>query len=453
MRGALPSDDGLWQHAVILGIRDDLSQFFASHHHFLVACSGGRDSLLIAALLHHVVPDRVRVVHVDHGLQSPSAQWAQQVTQWCAQRELPCVVHRVHVGRGNVEAAARQARHTALLAELLPHEVLVLGHHQQDQAETVLMRLCQGVVGLAAMRAHDVWQGYPRWRPLLTATRADITAWAAALQIDYIDDPANADDHYDRVWMRQTLWPSLIQRWPSAAVGMQRTAALMHDTADILADVVAMDWAACQPDPVHPCIDVLSVPALMQLSVARQRLLLSRWLQGDEPYAPPLARVQAVLAMLTSRVDGEARVDWQTWQVRRYQLALYRLPQHLPLAVDQHIEAQPQQCLTLPSGVWQLVEGAVEPCLRARLPNDWFLSARQGGERLHLSGRIGHWPLKKLLQSGGIPPWQRQMIHVLSDGQQPLGVFTPLGFWATTAADTSLNGWQWVRLAPHKGAR
>jgi tRNA(Ile)-lysidine synthase len=393
-------------------------------------------------------------VHVDHGLQSLSAQWAQQVAQWCAQRKLSCVVRRVHVGAGNVESAARQARHTALLAELLPHEVLVLGHHQQDQAETVLMRLCQGagVVGLAAMRGHDVWRGHLRWRPLLMATRADITAWADALHIDYVDDPANADDRYDRVWLRQTLWPSLTRRWPSAGVGIQRTAALMQDAADILADVVAMDWAACQPDPLHPRMDVLCVPAFAQLSAARQRLLLSRWLQGDEPYAPPLARVQAVLAALTSRIDGEARVDWQTWQVRRYQQALYRLPQRLPQAIDQRVVAQPQQCLTLPSGVWQLMAVAVEPSQRACLPDEWFLSARQGGERLHLSGRIGHWPLKKLLQSGGIPPWHRQMIHVLSDGQQPLGVFTPAGFWATTAAETSLNGWQWVRLAAHEGA-
>jgi tRNA(Ile)-lysidine synthase len=358
------------------------------------------------------------------------------------------------VGAGNVESAARQARHTALLAELLPHEVLVLGHHQQDQAETVLMRLCQGagVVGLAAMRGHDVWRGHLRWRPLLMATRADITAWADALHIDYVDDPANADDRYDRVWLRQTLWPSLTRRWPSAGVGIQRTAALMQDAADILADVVAMDWAACQPDPLHPRMDVLCVPAFAQLSAARQRLLLSRWLQGDEPYAPPLARVQAVLAALTSRIDGEARVDWQTWQVRRYQQALYRLPQRLPQAIDQRVVAQPQQCLTLPSGVWQLMAVAVEPSQRACLPDEWFLSARQGGERLHLSGRIGHWPLKKLLQSGGIPPWHRQMIHVLSDGQQPLGVFTPAGFWATTAAETSLNGWQWIRLAAHEGA-
>jgi tRNA(Ile)-lysidine synthase len=440
MRGALPPDDGLWQHPVIGALRDTLTQTFEPQHGFVVACSGGRDSLLLAALLHRLCPARVRVVHVDHGLHVSSSLWAQHVQDWCAAQSLPCVVRRVQVAAGNLEAAARQARQAALRAELAPHDVLVLGHHQQDQAETLFMRACQGagVVGLAAMRSHDVWHGHLRWRPWLTVSRSQITQLADHMGLAYIDDPANAALRFDRVWLRQVLWPALTQRWPSAAVGMQRTAHLMQDAADILAEVAAQDGVLCHLAGAT-CPDTLNVSAVCQLSAPRQRLLLSRWMQGDSPYAPPLSRVEAVRTLLNARRDSDARVDWSDWQIRVYRQGLYRLPRQLPVAQDQPLLLDADQCVDLPSGRWQWCGAGV--------PHTWTLRARNGGERLHLSGRIGHWPLKKLLQSSGLPPWQRPAVHLLYAADDLLGVLTPLGFWPTVWGQPALSTDCWIRLS------
>lgn len=443
MRSPLPTHDGFWQHALVQQLNQSLHRFDADQS-FVVACSGGRDSLTLAAALSFLRPACVRVVHVNHGLHADAARWAQHVQRVCLQLQIPCVVRAVQVGQGNLEAEARRARYATLQAEVLPHEVLVLGQHQQDQAETVLMRLMSGsgVQGLASMREQDEWQGMRRFRPWLAATRQQITALATVLELDYIDDPANADLRFDRVWLRQQLWPQLLARWPMAEAGLARTALRMQDAAEIMQMVAVQDLAQCA------CAEGLQIEQVVALSAARQRQVLSLFMQGDAVYAPPLSRVEAVRAMLSqTHADTDTQVDWAVWQMRRYQDVLYRLPQHVPSAGDQVLVCQANLPWSLPSGDWQICPDLAVTAQGA-LPIEMRLFARRGGERVHVLGRIGHWPLKKLLQSSKIAPWQRELVHLWRNDQDDvLGVFTPRGFWWTPLGRSTLLGWQVIRLS------
>jgi tRNA(Ile)-lysidine synthase len=443
MRSPLPTHDGFWQHALVQQLSQSLHRFDADQS-FVVACSGGRDSLTLAAVLSLLRPAHVRVVHVNHGLHDDAARWAQHVQQACARWHMPCVVYTVRVDAGNVEAEARRARYDALCRDVQSHEVLVLGQHQQDQAETVLMRLMSGsgVQGLAAMREQDEWQGIARLRPWLSATRQQITELASVLAVDYVDDPANMDLRFDRVWLRQQLWPVLQRRWPQAESGLARAALRMQDAADIVQMVAEQDLGQCA------CAEGLQTSQVVALSAARQRNVLSLFMQGDAVYAPPLSRVEAVRAMLTQqRADADPRVDWSVWQIRRYQDVLYRLPQQLPVAMDQVLVCQAKLPWSLPSGEWLICP---DPTVteQACLPKQMRLLARRGGEQVHVLGRIGRWPLKKLLQSSKIAPWQRDVVQVWCDDTHALlGVFTTKGFWWTPLGQETLWGWQVIRLS------
>src|SRR3546814_88459 len=125
-----------------------------------VAFSGGPDS---TALLHALagLPQArahgLRALHVDHGLHADSATWAEHCRRFCAALEVPCNVLRVQVQRvsgSGLEAAARDARYAALAAQLHEGEWLLLGHHRDDQVETVLLKLLRGAgpEGLGGMR-------------------------------------------------------------------------------------------------------------------------------------------------------------------------------------------------------------------------------------------------------------------------------------------------------------
>ena len=78
----------------------------------------------------------------------------------------------------------------------------------------------------------------------------------------------------------------------------------------------------------------------------------------------------------------------------------------------------------------------------ALLNQQLTLTLRQGGEKIHLYGRVGAWPLKKAIQEAQIFPWTRHTIQILSIDNVMLGVFTPKGFWLAQSEYCEVGGWQ-----------
>jgi tRNA(Ile)-lysidine synthase len=126
-----------------------------------VALSGGLDSTVLLHALatlsrEHSLPP-LRALHVHHGLQAAAQGWPDHCARLCAQLGIPFEAVSVQVAPGaSLEQAARQARYAALGSALGEHELLLTGHHQDDQAETLLLRLMRGagVRGAAAMPRH-----------------------------------------------------------------------------------------------------------------------------------------------------------------------------------------------------------------------------------------------------------------------------------------------------------
>src|SRR5690606_24536585 len=129
------------------------------------------------------------------------------------------------------------ARHAAFADALADGGIIGLAHHQDDQAETFLLRALRGSgpEGLAAMRPWRRCGAGWMWRPLLDQPRARLEAWARARGLAWIEDPANADPAHDRTFLRATLMPLFRQRWPAAGSAFARSASLSADAADLLA--------------------------------------------------------------------------------------------------------------------------------------------------------------------------------------------------------------------------
>ncbi|MDB9695419.1 tRNA lysidine(34) synthetase TilS, partial [Acinetobacter nosocomialis] len=185
------------------------------------------DSMLLLHLMTQIFPQKIRVIYIDHQLQEQSAEWGKLVASQATSLNISYIIQKVQISDGNLEAQARQARYQAYQQHLQQNEILLLAHHQQDQAETAILRLLSGlkssgkpkksartVDGLAAMQAIDYRTNMIIWRPFLDLTREQIASWAAQLEVKYIDDPMNYDIHYGRVWCREELWPFLSKRFP-----------------------------------------------------------------------------------------------------------------------------------------------------------------------------------------------------------------------------------------------
>lgn len=182
--------------------------------HVGVAVSGGGDSVALLLLVREwarASGARVSAVTVDHGLRPESAREAEFVAELCAGLE---IAHTTLCwsgwdGQGNLQAAARAARY-ALIGEWAVERsipVVALGHTQDDQAETLLMRLARGsgIDGLAGMRRRRERNQVVWLRPLLDRRRDELRGYLSEREQAWIDDPSNEDRRYDRVQMRQAL--------------------------------------------------------------------------------------------------------------------------------------------------------------------------------------------------------------------------------------------------------
>ena len=189
-----------------------------------VALSGGLDSTVLLHLLvqlrkTHSLPP-ITAVHVHHGLQAAADAWPAHCQALCKGLGVPLQVIAVQVQAGaSVERAARDARYQAFTAISGAGEVLLLGQHRDDQAETLLFRLLRGagVSGLAGMpRQRRLGAGH-LCRPLLDVSRAQLESYARAQGLSWIEDPSNSQTDFSRNFLRHEVLPVLARRWPQAA--------------------------------------------------------------------------------------------------------------------------------------------------------------------------------------------------------------------------------------------
>ena len=385
-----------------------------------VAFSGGVDS---TALLHALsqLPDAramgLRALHVDHGLHDESANWARHCIAMCEGWQLPIQVFHVDVARDSgigIEAAARDARYAALADAMQPGEWLATAQHQDDQAETLLLRLLRGsgTAALGAMRASRALGAGTLWRPLLDVTRADLRRYAEARALHWIEDSANANPRFDRSWLRSEVMPLLKSRWPHANSALTQSAALLADDGDLIATQTERALNLC----LNRNDFTLHTPALLTMPTALRAHVFRRWLCAGRADPLPrhlLAPIESML--LREPADTVAEVCYRRVVIRRFRDHLYLEPAMSAFDKEWSTEWDGQQPLPLPDGS----NLAIQPAWTGGLLR---VSYRQGGERIRLPGRSHSHSVKNLLQESGIPPWRRPRLPLVWRGDELLAI-------------------------------
>lgn len=271
-----------------------------------LAVSGGGDSraLLELALRAGLA---VQAVTVDHGLRPEAAAEAAEVGRVCAAAGVPHQVLRWQHregrgwdGRGNLMDAARRAR-ARLIGEWAREQGLAavaLGHTRDDVAETFLMRLARGagVDGLSAMAPRWRAEGVLWLRPLLAIGRAELRDWLAAEGCDWIEDPSNEAERFDRVRARRAL----VALAP-LGLGAGQIAAAAGHLAEVRRALELQALAAAaqvaRAEAGDLLIDRARLAALPD-EVQRRVLLLGLGWFGSAEYGPRGAAVQRFRAAL-----------------------------------------------------------------------------------------------------------------------------------------------------------
>lgn len=396
-------------------------QSFPATAPFCVAYSGGLDSHVLLHALHSLRRElgaELRAVHVDHRLHPDSHTWARHCEAVCRDLDVPVTVLTVEAAAGpgeSPEAAAREARYAALREHLQPGETLLTAHQLDDQAETVLLQLLRGAgpAGLASMAPWRFFGPGSLARPLLAFTREVLDAYAREQGLSWLEDPSNADPHYDRNFLRHEVLPRLAERWPSFAATLGRAARHQAEADELLNELAAVDLQTAALGT-----DRLSITALEALSPARQRNLLRRWIRSLGLSVPDHRQLEAIrLEAAGARADAAPRVAWPGGEVRRYRKALYALPEAPSAACSEvYVWEDTSRPLAIPGlGRVQMEPAETGLAPDALLQTEVSIRFRHGGEQCRLPGR-GTRPLKDLFQECGIPPWQRGRIPLLYVG-------------------------------------
>jgi len=392
-----------------------------------VALSGGLDSsVLLHALAGLRRSDRLRglrAVHVDHGLQSESGDWGRHCRAFCSRLgvRLDCLpAGPIDPGRGGLEAAAREARYRCLRQQLRRGEWLATAHHQDDQAETLLLRLLRGSgpAGLSAIAPLADFGPGCLWRPLLDLPREVLREYADAEGLEWCEDPSNRDTTFERNYLRAVIMPLLRERWPATSAGFARSAGLCRESLALLDDLAAMDLVAAERN------GRLAVDGLASLSSARARNLL-RYFLRHHGFQPPGAQAldEGLRQLSSARADAEPRLAFPGGELRRYRRHIYLVPDAQGQRDDEVVAWDPRACLELSDGGrLYLREDASGGLDAAVLDRPLTVRFRRGGERLRRPGHRHHQSLKKLLQAAGVPPWMRSRIPLLYAGDELLAV-------------------------------
>lgn len=184
----------------------------------LLGLSGGPDSLTLFYILLKLkkkLSFNLHIAHVDHKWRPKSSMEAQELNLLAKKHAIPFHLRTLDSKqwKSNKEALAREERLNFFLSlhRLLQCQALLLGHHADDQAETVLKRTFEGasLAKLFGLRKESAIRDMPIWRPLLSATKSDICSWLSAHKHNAFDDYTNKDPNYLRGRMRVDLLPRL----------------------------------------------------------------------------------------------------------------------------------------------------------------------------------------------------------------------------------------------------
>lgn len=394
---------------------------------WLVGFSGGLDSTVLLDLLRRflarrraaglAVPDLL-AIHVHHGLYSAADAWQQHCSHFCQQCDIPleCVAVTIADQCQGLEAAARDARYAAIAQLQQPGDALFLGHHLNDQIETLLLRLFRssGIAGLAAMAEQSHHQPL-RVRPLLNTTRADLHHYGMRHGLAWIEDDSNNDKRFSRNFIRHRLLPVIAEHWPDYPSRLMALSRSARESKELLDELAGEDLVAVASRDRWGSF--LELSALASLSRLRIKNMVRSWLHRLGQ-ADLRQRQWPVFfdELIAAAGDASPVLALPGGSLRRYRQRLYWVPAQLDLVP-----------LLIPAWNYrQVLELGAAGQLRATASKAGGLDERRsyqpafcrGGEKVRGIGWNCSKSLKQYLHEQGVPSWWRQRVPLLyCDGE------------------------------------
>jgi tRNA(Ile)-lysidine synthase len=361
----------------------------------VLGLSGGMDSVVLLHYLHTHFPNQLRVVHCNHHLSKHSDNWHIFCQKLCQNLSIPYKSIGFHLEKtSNIEENARKKRYFSLSCDLSKDEILCTAHHQNDQAETLLLQLFRGsgVAGLASMpRQKTLGLGF-HYRPMLGVEKQQVIDYATEHKLNWIEDDSNKDTNFRRNSLRLEVIPLLSKIYQNLTKSLARSARHQSEALKLTRELAELD---IQSYSLINANGRLQIDALTTLETHRIKNILRHQLNQLNFLAPSDKILDQIIDLLSAKADAKPLVRWNEFEIRRYQQELY--------FIDTSSEKNQQKCP---------IQSELE-----KLPN-FSIRYRTEGQRIRLPGKAHSQSLKKVLQEANIPPWERNSLKMYYIGDE-----------------------------------
>ena len=210
-----------------------------------IGYSGGPDSTALVHLLSTLNAKQelnLKAIHINHNLSKHSSIWENHCVETCSKLNVNLITKSIEikVDGGGLESASRKARYRVFKKILTRDDQLLLGHHSDDVAETLIMRLMRGT-GPDGMEGPKLKRSLGQGvlvRPFLGVSKKEILDYLKKHNIDYIKDDSNLSSDFDRNYLRNEIFPMLEKKWNNFSNRVSNFSKIIKDRNDNYSDLM-----------------------------------------------------------------------------------------------------------------------------------------------------------------------------------------------------------------------
>ena len=392
-----------------------------------VSLSGGVDSIVLLYALNQSLGkgSSIRAIHINHNLVKDSESWADFCKKTCDQIQIQIDIHsvKVNIKEGfGIEAAARKARYQKLQRSIQEGEWLMPAHHQEDQLETILLRMARGtgIQGLQGIQKQFNFGKGKILRPLLDVSKSEVLGYARKNNLDWVEDASNQETYFDRNFLRMNVIPKLKERWPAFSSSVSRLSNISNQTSTLLKELAQQDLGSNYP------IKNLDIDILKNKSNGRVINIIRFLILKNEMTVPSMKVLNSGVNILLNPKSVNPTMVWNNYCIKRYVDKLYflKLSELQPNQSNKLMHWSIDEPLILDEDGSSLAAiMAIGQGLSLKKCNkNLDVQFRKGGESIRPVGHKITKKLKKLFQEDHILPWTRDKIPLLYKKNELIGV-------------------------------
>lgn len=277
----------------------------------VVAFSGGPDSTLALIATKALLGDNPKLLatHINHQQQTDAEGWEEICAKVCDKLNISFKAHKIHVEVKDqgFEAAARSARQK-IYKKYGVGTVIILGHHANDQAETILFRLFRGtgIKGLSGMKRVSEYEGITYIRPLMALSKDEILSRLSEINQEFILDKTNIESNYSRNYLRNKVIPLIKEKWPHFDKSLNRMSALIGKQNELYESYLAEKIVSLGDS------EGLLLDALIDLIPFERAEIIRFWLTSQGFTVPNESQMKEIeKSFFQSRHDAKPVLEFQ----------------------------------------------------------------------------------------------------------------------------------------------